>query len=61
MGLNIASMLAYMMSPFAEIVVVIANILGISSTTISLQWNGKYCLLLLVVSVIFIAGYSILI
>lgn len=61
MGLNIGSMLAYMMSPFAGIVVVIANILGISSTTISLKWNGKYCLLLLVVSVIFIAGYSILI
>lgn len=61
LALNIGSVLAYMMSPFAGIVVVIANILGISSTTISLKWNGKYCLLLLVVSLIFIAGYSILI
>lgn len=61
LGLNIGGVLAYMMSPFAGIVVVIANILGISSATISLKWNGKYCMFFLIISVIFIAGYSILI
>lgn len=59
--LNIGSILAYMMSPFAGIVVVIANILKISSTTVSLRWNGKYCVGLFVLSLIFIVVYTMLI
>lgn len=39
-GLNIGSVLAYMMSSFAGIVVVIANLLGVRSATVSLRWAG---------------------
>ena len=60
LGLNIGSVLSYMMSPFAGIVVVIANILGISSATVSLRWNGKYCISLLVLSLAFIIGYTLM-
>lgn len=61
LGLNIGSVLSYMMSPFAGIVVVIANILGISSATVSLRWNGKYCLSLLMLSLVFIIGYTLMV
>lgn len=61
LGLNIGSVLAYMMSPFAGIVVVIANILGTSPATVSLKWNGKYCVNLFILSIIFIIGYTLLV
>ncbi|WP_295746792.1 hypothetical protein [uncultured Limosilactobacillus sp.] len=60
LGLNIGSVLAYMMSPFAGIVVVIANILGVSSATVSLKWNGKYCTGLFVLSLVFIIIYTLI-
>ncbi len=61
LSLNIGSVLSYMMSPFAGIVVVIANILGISSATVSLKWNGRYCIKLLALSLIFIVAYTLII
>lgn len=61
LGLNIGSVLSYMMSPFAGIVVVIANILGVSSATVSLRWNGKYCIKFLVLSLAFIIGYTLMV
>ena len=60
LGLNIGSVLSYMMSPFVDIVVVIANILEISSATVPLRWNGKYCTRLLVLS-LFFGGYTLMV
>lgn len=61
LGLNIGSVLSYTMSPFAGIVVVIANILGVNSATVALRWNGRYCMILLVLSLVFIATYTVLV
>lgn len=59
LGLNIGSVIAYTMSPFAGIVVIIANILGVNSATVSLRWNGRYCLILFVFSLLFIFAYTL--
>lgn len=59
LGLNIGSVIAYTMSPFAGIVVIIANILGVNSATVSLRWNGKYCLILFAFSLLFIFAYTL--
>lgn len=58
LALNIGSVLAYMTSPFAGIVVVIANIIHENTYTVSLKWNGKFCLILFVLSLIFIICYT---
>lgn len=58
LALNIGSVLAYMGSPFAGIVVVLANIIHEKTTTVALKWNGKYCCWLLVLSLIFIFVYT---
>lgn len=60
LGLNIGSVIAYTMSPFAGIVVIIANILSVNSATVSLRWNGKYCLILFTFSLLFIILYTLL-
>lgn len=60
LGLNIGSVIAYTMSPFAGIVVIIANILGVNSATVSLRWNGKYCLILFAFSLLFIVAYTLI-
>lgn len=61
LALNIGSVLAYMTSPFAGIVVVLVNIIHEKPMTVSLRWNGRYCIALLVLAVIFIIVYTSLV
>lgn len=58
LALNIGSVLAYMGSPFAGIIVVLANIIHRKTSTVALKWNGQYCLYLLILSLIFIILYT---
>lgn len=58
LALNIGSVLAYMGSPFAGIIVVLANIIHEKTTTVALKWNWKYCCYLLILSLIFIFVYT---
>lgn len=58
LALNIGSVLAYMGSPFAGIIVVLANIIQRKTSTVALKWNGQYCLYLLILSLIFVILYT---
>ncbi|ETF12815.1 integral membrane protein [Lactiplantibacillus plantarum 4_3] len=50
LSLNIGSVVAYMLSPFAGIVMIVATLLHVSSATVSVRWNWQFCLIFLVLS-----------
>ncbi|WP_412990300.1 hypothetical protein ACLJJ6_04865 [Pediococcus siamensis] len=43
LSLNIGGAVAYMLSPFAGIILVVASILNVSAGSISIKWNWKFC------------------
>lgn len=50
LSLNIGSVAAYMLSPFAGIVMIVATILEVNPATVSVRWNWKFCLTFIVLS-----------
>lgn len=44
LSLNIGSVVAYMLSPFAGIVMVVATLLNVNPATVSIRWNWKFCI-----------------
>ena len=52
LSLNIGSVAAYMLSPFAGIVVIVATLLNVNPGTVSIRWNWKFCSAFLGLSVI---------
>ncbi|WP_245994794.1 hypothetical protein [Companilactobacillus furfuricola] len=50
LGLNIGSVASYMLSPFAVIIMIVATILNVKPTTVSLRWNWKFCISFVIVS-----------
>ena len=52
LSLNIGSVVAYMLSPFAGIVVIVATLLNVNPGTVSVRWNWKFCSVFLGLSVI---------
>lgn len=52
LGLNIGSVASYMLSPFAGIIMIVATILNVKSTTVSLRWNWKFCITFVAVSLV---------
>lgn len=52
LSLNIGSVAAYMLSPFAGIVMIVATLLNVSPGTVSIRWNWQFCSLFLVLSII---------
>jgi len=50
LSLNIGSVAAYMLSPFAGIVMIVATLLNVSPATVSVRWNWKFCLAFLLLS-----------
>lgn len=50
LSLNIGSVAAYMLSPFAGIVMIMATILEVNPATVSVHWNWKFCLTFIVLS-----------
>lgn len=45
LSLNIGSVIAYMVSPFAGIIIIVASLLNVKPTTISLRWNWLFCIM----------------
>lgn len=52
LSLNIGSVAAYMLSPFAGIVMIVATLLNVAPGTVSIRWNWQFCSLFLVLSII---------
>lgn len=52
LSLNIGSVAAYMLSPFAGIVMIVATLLNVGPGTVSIRWNWQFCSVFLVLSVI---------
>lgn len=50
LSLNIGSVAAYMLSPFAGIVMIVASILEVNPATVSVRWNWKFCLAFIILS-----------
>lgn len=53
LSLNIGSVIAYMVSPFAGIIIIVASLLEVKPTIISLRWNWLFCLLFAAVGLTF--------
>jgi hypothetical protein len=60
LSLNIGSVAAYMLSPFAGIVMIVATILNVKPTQVSIRWNWKFCLAFMVVDLVFASVLSII-
>lgn len=58
LSLNIGSVIAYMVSPFAGIIIIVASLLEVKPTTISLRWNWLFCLLFAAVGLTFSVLFS---
>lgn len=43
LSLNIGSVAAYMLSPFAGIIMIVATLLHVSPATVSVRWNWQFC------------------
>lgn len=43
LSLNIGGAVAYMISPFAGIIIIVANLLHINAAKISISWNWQFC------------------
>jgi len=52
LSLNIGSVSAYMLSPFAGIVMIVATLLNVNPAMVSLRWNWKFCSAFLVISLV---------
>ena len=52
LSLNIGSVAAYMLSPFAGIVMIVATLLNVGPVTVSIRWNWKFCSVFLLTSLI---------
>lgn len=50
LSLNIGSVVAYMFSPFAGIVLIVATLLNVHPATVSVRWNWRFSLTFLVLS-----------
>jgi len=60
-SLAVGGAAAYMISPFAGIIMSIARYTGARASQISVQWNGKYSLLFFVVGVLFAILWGMLV
>ncbi|EIW12990.1 putative membrane protein [Lactiplantibacillus pentosus KCA1] len=60
LSLNIGSVGAYMLSPFAGIVMIVAMRLNVSPATVSIRWNWQFCLAFLITSLIVATGLSVI-
>lgn len=58
LSLNIGSVAAYMLSPFAGIVMIVATILNVKPTQVSIRWNWKFYLAFMVVDLVFASVLS---
>ena len=60
LSLNIGSVIAYMVSPFAGIIIIVASLLNVKPTTISLRWNWLFCIMFAILGLSFSVLFSLI-
>lgn len=60
LSLNIGSVIAYMVSPFARIIIIVASLLDVKPTTISLHWNWLFCVMFAILGLTFSVLFSLI-
>lgn len=60
LSLNIGSVIAYMVSPFAGIIIIVASLLNVKPTTISLRWNWSFCVTFAILGLTFSVLFSLI-
>lgn len=60
LGLNIGSVIAYMVSPFAGIIIIVASLLNVKPTMISLRWNWLFCVMFAIIGLTFSVLFSLI-